>query len=338
MSVRRALWARTACTVPYLNLAREELLMKGVRPKECILYLWQNAHTVVVGRNQDCWKECDVETLETEGGHLARRLSGGGAVYHDLGNLNFSFITSKGDYDVMRQTRVIVEACRSLGIPAEISGRNDLTVDGRKFSGSAFFHTAGRSCHHGTLLIRTKLTDMNRLLKPSSEKLENNGVPSVRARVVNLSEYCPDITVDRMCEALLQSFSRFYHLPLEEASQPEEKAIADRAVFYASDLWRLSFRRPTDINLFHRFGWGEFQLCAAVRNGYMSNVRAYSDAMECDFVNRLPQRLEGVRYSAQALASAVFAAGGDQQMVSDIANFLWKKVPPEQSAMRRGIR
>ena len=338
MSIRRALWARTACTVPYLNLAREELLMKGVRPRECILYLWQNAHTVVVGRNQDCWKECDVGTLEAEGGHLARRLSGGGAVYHDLGNLNFSFITSKGDYDVMRQTRVILEACRSLGIHAEISGRNDLTVDGRKFSGSAFFHTAGRSCQHGTLLLRTKLTDMDRLLKASPEKLESNGVRSVRARVVNLCDYCPDITVDRMSEALLKSFSRFYDAPLEEAPLPDEKAIADRAVFYASDLWRLSFRRPTDVNLSRRFDWGEFQLYASVRNGYLSNVRAYSDAMECDFVNRLPQALEGVRYSAQALASAVFAAGGEQQMASDIANFLWKQVPPEQSGIRRGIR
>ena len=338
MSIRRALWARTACTVPYLNLAREELLMKGVRQRECILYLWQNAHTVVVGRNQDCWKECDVQTLEAEGGHLARRLSGGGAVYHDLGNLNFSFITSKGDYDVMRQTRVILEACRSLGIPAKISGRNDLTVDGKKFSGSAFFHTAGRSCHHGTLLLRTKLENMDRFLKASPEKLESNGVRSVHARVVNLCEYCPDLTVDRMCEALLNAFSRFYSLPLEVAAPPDEKEIADRAVFYASDLWRLSFRRPTDINLSNRFGWGEFQLYASIRNGYLSNVRAYSDAMECDFVNRLPQSLEGVRYSAQALASAVFSAGGEQQMASDIANFLWKKVPPEQSGIRRGIR
>lgn len=312
--------------------------MKGVRPRECILYLWQNAHTVVVGRNQDCWKECDVQTLEAEGGHLARRLSGGGAVYHDLGNLNFSFITSKGDYDVMRQTRVIVEACRSLGIPAEISGRNDLTAGGRKFSGSAFFHTAGRSCHHGTLLLRTKLEEMNRLLKASPEKLESNSVRSVRARVVNLSEYCPDITTDRMCGALLESFSRFYGAPLEEAAPPDEKEIADRAVFYASDLWRLSFRRPSDVKLAQRFSWGEFQLYASVKNGFLGNVRVYSDAMECDLVNRLPQRLEGVRYSAQALASAVFALGGEQQMASDIANFLWKKVPPEQSSMRRNIR
>lgn len=328
MSARR-LWVRTACTDPYYNLSREELLLQRVRPGEVILYLWQNDHTVVVGRNQDCWKECDVEALEAEGGHLARRLSGGGAVYHDLGNLNFSFITSKEDYDIERQMSVVVEACRELGVKAEVSGRNDLTAEGRKFSGSAFYQTAGRCCHHGTLLLRSDTGEMGRFLHISQEKLQSKGVRSVFSRVVNLCEYCPEITADRMVEVLLAAFAKVYGGPVEAAVPPNEEAVANRAVFYASDLWRLSFKRPSNMELSHRFPWGDFQLYAIVREGRLTNVRAYSDAMDCDFVNRLPQRLEGVRFSAQALANTVCAAGAENQMANDIGNFLWKTVPPD---------
>ena len=165
--LKQLYYIETDSVDPYYNLALEEELLHWLPESSAILYLWQNAHTVVIGKNQNAWKECRTEQLAADGGHLVRRPSGGGAVYHDLGNLNFTFLAPLGDYDVHKQLSVILEACRSFGIPAEISGRNDLLADGRKFSGNAFLETNGRGSHHGTLLVDVDMTKMPRYLRPS---------------------------------------------------------------------------------------------------------------------------------------------------------------------------
>ena len=142
--IKRLQLFRTDCTDPHRNLAVEQALLEMVGEDTCILYLWQNRHTVVIGRNQNAWRECRTGQMETDGVFLARRLSGGGAVFHDLGNLNFTFLVRKPGYDLNRQLGVIVEACRLMGIPAERSGRNDVLTGGRKFSGNAFYEHQGR--------------------------------------------------------------------------------------------------------------------------------------------------------------------------------------------------
>ena len=183
---------------PYRNLAIEQHLLETVLGGCCLLYLWQNERTVVIGRNQNAWAECRTTALFEEGGRLARRLSGGGAVYHDLGNLNFTFLLCEEDYDLTRQLSVIRRACSLCGIETEISGRNDLLASGRKFSGNAFCHHEGRAYHHGTLLIDVDADAMGRYLSPSKAKLEAKGVESVRSRVVNLRELNPALTVDML--------------------------------------------------------------------------------------------------------------------------------------------
>ena len=155
--IRRIQIFSTDCTNPHRNLAVEQYLLETVPEETCILYLWQNRRTVVIGRNQSPWKECRTAALEADGGFLARRLSGGGAVFHDLGNLNFTFLVNKADYDLPRQLGVIVEACRLLGIPAECSGRNDVLSNGRKFSGNAFYEHGGKSYHHSTCWSKIRL-------------------------------------------------------------------------------------------------------------------------------------------------------------------------------------
>ena len=139
--IKKIYTIESGCFNPYQNMGLEEYLMYQAGEDECILYLWQNERTVVIGRNQNAWKECQTEELEGDGGYLARRLSGGGAVFHDLGNLNFTFLVRKENFNVEKQTEVILRAVNSLGIHAEKSGRNDITVDGCKFSGNAYLRS-----------------------------------------------------------------------------------------------------------------------------------------------------------------------------------------------------
>ena len=147
-------YTETDCTNPFINLATEEYMTFHAAEGEVTMYLWQNANTVVIGKNQNPWRECRVESMREGDCKLARRISGGGAVYHDLGNLNFTFIAREDEYDIPKQTEVILEAVRLLGINAEKTGRNDLTIDGMKFSGHAYYQSNGYCYHHGTIMFR----------------------------------------------------------------------------------------------------------------------------------------------------------------------------------------
>ena len=199
---------------PYLNLAVETYLTDHQEEGVVTMYLWKNQQTVVIGLNQNPFSECDVKRLNDEGGHLMRRRTGGGAVYHDLGNLNFSFIADKHDYDVRKQQSVIQEALKSFGLESEISGRNDLTCQGRKFSGNAFFNGTVNNLHHGTILIKTDSEMMQRYLTVDPGKLQKHGVQSVRSRIVNLSELA-DITSENIVTPLIQSFEKVYQTEAE---------------------------------------------------------------------------------------------------------------------------
>ena len=196
-------------TNPYLNLAVETYLTDHQEEDIATMYLWKNERTVVIGLNQNPFSECDVKRLNEEGGHLMRRRTGGGAVYHDLGNLNFSFIADKNDYDLRKQQSVIQEALKSFGLEAEISGRNDLLCQGRKFSGNAFFNGTINNLHHGTILIKTDGEMMQRYLTVNKAKLQKHGVKSVASRVVNLSELA-DITSENIVKPLIHAFEKVY--------------------------------------------------------------------------------------------------------------------------------
>ena len=171
----------------YLNLAAEERLFKDF-DGEPVLFLWRNHDAIVIGKWQNAWKECDVAAAERDGIKIARRLTGGGAVFHDLNNLNYTFIANEKDYDVLRQCEVVRKALLALGIKAEISGRNDLTANGLKVSGNAFRKARGKGLHHGTLLISLGGGKMEKYLRPSPLKLSAKGVDSVRSRVCALKE------------------------------------------------------------------------------------------------------------------------------------------------------
>lgn len=293
--------------LPYRNQAVEEYLLKNAGTNSCTLYLWQNRRTVVIGRNQNARSECRVDLLESDGGYLARRLSGGGAVFHDLGNVNFSFIAADPVYDTARQQGVIIEAARMLGIAAEVSGRNDITAYGRKFSGSAFMSSGIRHCHHGTVLVSTDMSDMSKYLNVPRDKLGGKGIRSVRSRVVNLSEINPGITTKRVTAALYGAFAREYGVT------PQRIAVADfdcaemnsLTYKFASHEWMLENEPDFVFRKKSRFPWGGAELCLKVTDGYVSGARFYTDALDTDFPAAVEKVMIGVAFSARSLCEAV---------------------------------
>ena len=224
MSVKRIRVFETDARDPHRNLAVEETLLEMVGEDELILYLWQNDQTIVIGRNQNPWLECKVSEFLADGGTIARRITGGGAVYHDGGNLNFSFVAAKGNYDQARQFEVICRAVRSFGIDAEVTGRNDVTAGGRKFSGNAFYDSGRAALHHGTILIRESADAMLHYLTPDPEKLRKRSVASVASRVVNLGELSGEITVDKVKRALVRAAEEVYGV---EASQAQIRDLPE---------------------------------------------------------------------------------------------------------------
>lgn len=203
----------------FANLAAERKLLE--RPvADVTLMLWRNSPVVVVSAQQDAQCECRLEEAAARGVQIARRASGGGAVYHDLGNLNFSFICRCGHYDEDRQLGVVADALRKFGIVAEATGRNDLGAGGLKFSGSAYYHLHGVGCHHGTLMVDCDIATMEALLTPGADKLARHGAVSVKSRVVNLVQLNPAIAMQSLIDELQASFHEEYGAPLRDVAFP----------------------------------------------------------------------------------------------------------------------
>ena len=318
--VKQLYYIETESVDPYYNLALEEELFHWLPADSAVLYLWQNAHTVVIGKNQNAWKECRTEQLSADGGHLVRRPSGGGAVYHDLGNLNFTFLACQGDYDVRRQLSVILQACRSFGIPAEISGRNDLLADGKKFSGNAFLEANGKGSHHGTLLIDVDMTKMPRYLRPSKEKLQAKGVNSVESRVVNLATLAPSLTIPDLKLRLRAAFEKVYGMPSVEIREEILDAAAIEATRRRNASWEWTYGKTLDFTLSFgkRFAWGETELQFQIEKGMIADVKVYSDALDSFLAPKLELALNGKRVSQQVLLDAVRSIDAEQTVRDDL--------------------
>ena len=221
-------------TSPYYNLALERSLFDFVDEDTVILYLWQNSHTIVIGKNQNAYAECKVDEFINDGGNLARRPSGGGAVYHDLGNLNFSIICKESIAKEHTYQRIVKEALSYFGIVSEFNGRNDLTVDDKKFSGNAFYVKDDVLCQHGTILINSDFKELSKYLTPDISKLERNHVKSVESRVVNLSEISDQTTVESMKEALIKATNA-----VRLGKAPTESKVEEYKKIFENDEWIL---------------------------------------------------------------------------------------------------
>ncbi len=294
----------TSETNPHKNLALEDALLHALPEGEALLFLWQNRHTVVIGAGQNAWRECNTSLLEQEGGTLARRSSGGGAVYHDLGNLNFSFLVPRADYDVARQLKVVCEAVRSFGIDAAPSGRNDLLAGGRKFSGNAFRLLKDAALHHGTLIVDVDMALLGRYLNVDPRKMAAKGVKSVPARVVNLREL-GDVTIESMRAAMIDAFRAEYgDCAVESVDGVDVPGLSALLPKYESWAFNYGQSPAGEVNLSERFDWGGVELSLHVEGGVVAGAQVYTDAMDEGLGRRLEAALRGAVYSPAGLAEA----------------------------------
>lgn len=308
---------------PWRNLAVEERLFDCLDGDACLFYLWQNKNTVVIGRHQNAWKECRTRLLEEEGGKLARRSSGGGAVFHDLGNINFTFILPRARYDVQRQLNVIRRAVAEFGIETEFTGRNDLVIseNGAKFSGNAFRFSEKTGMHHGTIMVDVDMQKLGRYLAPGKDKLQAKGIESVRSRVCNLRAMNPEITIEKLIPTLQKAFEAECG-PVErmEISMLQDDALNVLEEKYASWDFRMGKALPFDVTLETRFDWGGIALMLSMKEGVIDQAQVFSDAMDEALIDRIAPALGGVRYENEALFQAMVALHNPQ--ADDLARWL----------------
>ena len=296
-----------------LNLALEEHILRTRMADDDLLLFYVNAPAIIIGRNQNTMEEINSDVVDARGIRVVRRVSGGGAVYHDLGNLNFSFMTRDVNarfnrYDLFNQP--VVEVLRELGVPAEIGGRNDILADGRKISGNAQFATAGRMFSHGTLLLDSNLDDVTAALKPKPGKVESKGVKSIRSRVANIGEFLRErITVTELRERILERIfgsrdrALIPSLAIDAGDWVAVHALVERR--YGNWNWNFGENPPSNVQRVRRFAAGEIDVRLDVQGGRISGARFFGDFMGRTEVSELEARLAGLAYDRGALVEAL---------------------------------
>ncbi|AQS55551.1 lipoate--protein ligase [Novibacillus thermophilus] len=305
------LYIQNDSTDPRYNLALEEYVFKHLKFEEDFIMLWQNEPSVIVGKNQNTVEEINVDYVEQHGIHVVRRSTGGGAVYHDLGNLNYTFIT-KADgtgIDFRKFTQPVIRVLNSLGVPAEFNSRNDIAIRGKKFSGNAQRVYKNRVLHHGTIMFNSKLEDVHNVLKVKAEKFKSKSVKSVRSRVTNISDYLPEpITIDEFKKLLLERLFLEQDSPKREYLLTEEDQAEIRKMMeekYANWEWNYGYSPKFNYEKTDRFDGGTLQVRLNVVKGIIEECKIYGDFFGVEDVQDVENRLKGVRYDRAAIQEAL---------------------------------
>ena len=295
----------------------EEYILTSSGIRDAVLFFYINAPSIIIGRHQNTIDEINTDFVREKGIRVVRRCSGGGAVYHDLGNLNYSLISpgavnTSGDFSGLLHP--ILEALRELGLPAELSGRNDLTLDGAKFSGNAYYHNRFGSVVHGTLLFDSDLEVLSKALIPNPEKLASKGVKSVRSRVCCIKNALPDIPdTEALKTAIIRHFSGKIGLEtMELTSADMEKAEALADMRYRNDSW--NYGESPAYNLRRTFhlpcGWIDFR--AEIRDGKICDIRFFGDYFCSGEISDLEKALSGIPWEQEAVLQTLEAAEWDR--------------------------
>ena len=298
-------------TDPQINLAIEEYALKNLDINETYLLFYINEPSIIIGKNQNTIEEINTEYVEGNGIKVVRRLSGGGAVYHDLGNLNFSFITKddgESFHNFRKFTEPVVAALKKLGVNAELSGRNDIEVGGRKISGNAQFSTKGRMFSHGTLMLNSEIENMVSALKVKKDKIESKGIKSVRSRVANISEFLTEkVEIDEFRSLLLKNI-------FEGQDEIPEYILTDEdweKIYQLSKEryrnWEWNYGKSPKFNLqhSHRFPAGSIDVRLEVNKGVIENCKIYGDFFGVGEVSEIEEKLTGTRYGKNEIDKAL---------------------------------
>jgi lipoate---protein ligase len=298
---------------PQINLAIEEYILRYLDINESYLLFYVNGPSIIIGRNQNTIEEINTEYVEENHVKVVRRMSGGGAVYHDLGNLNYSFITKDEGNSLQdnfkKFTEPVINALRKLGANADLMGRNDIEIDGRKVSGTAQYSTGGRMYTHGTLMLNSNLDNVAKALKPKKEKIESKGVKSVRARVGNISEFIKGaMDVSEFRQFILKSVFE------EEGGEIKEYVLTDEDWEKINEIsknkyqtweWNYGKSPKSNIQNSQRFPSGTIYIRLDVDKGVIQNVKIYGDFFGWGDIADIEAKLQGVRYEKAALDAAL---------------------------------
>lgn len=296
------------CTDPKLNLALEEFALRNFDSSTDYLLFYINEPSIIIGRNQNTLEEINQEYIAENNIHVVRRISGGGAVYHDLGNLNFSFITNhdgKSISNFKKFTAPVIQVLNTMGVAAELKGRNDILVEEKKISGTAQFSTGKRMISHGTLLFDTNMGEVSNALQVKMSKIQSKGHKSVRSRVANISEFLktPLTMKDFKNQLLIGLYKAREHFEIYKLTEAEWKAVHKlKAEKY--DLWDWNFGHSPKFNIQRnkRFSIGEIDLRIFVEKGLISDFKIFGDFFGRSPVTDLEELLIGTAYDKNEIS------------------------------------
>ncbi|HEN2216813.1 TPA: lipoate--protein ligase, partial [Streptococcus agalactiae] len=296
---------------PAYNVALEAYAFQKLTDIDEIFILWINEPAIIIGRHQNTIQEINKEFIDKNGIHVVRRLSGGGAVYHDLNNLNYTIIsnnTQEGAFDFQTFSKPVIDTLAKLGVKAEFTGRNDLEINGQKFAGNAQAYYKGRMMHHGCLLFDVDMSVLGQALKVSKDKIESKGIKSVRARVTNIVDHLSDkITVQEFSDAILAQVKEEYpemdEYVLSDAELSEIQAMRDNQ--FATWDWTYGKAPEYTIERGVRYPAGKITTYANVENSTIKSVKIFGDFFGVKPVDDIEKMLEGVRYDYKDVLAAL---------------------------------
>lgn len=296
-------------TEPYFNMATEEYLFKN--KKDNIFMLWRNNNAIIVGKHQNTLSEINIDYVKEKEIKVVRRLSGGGAVYHDLGNLNFTFITNAEGpniVDFKGYTQPIIDILQKLGVEAKFEGRNDITIDGKKFSGNAVHVVRNRVMHHGTILFSSVLEKVQDALKVNPLKYKDKAVKSVRSRVTNVNEYLKEpIEIDNFIEMVMEHITEMYpESQSYELSEDDKKSIqvlADNK--YSTWDWNYGYQAKYNFSKLIKTEGGSIEIHMDVIDGMILKIKIFGDFFSKNDVEDIEKVLMGVKHEENSIKEAI---------------------------------